>query len=45
MAILTKVLDQFQRLRDEYGMQSRAMKEIGARNSAEQASCAAQATN
>jgi len=28
MAILTKVLDDFQRLRDEHGMQSRAMCEI-----------------
>ena len=31
MAILTKVLDWFQRLRDEYGMRSRAMHEIGNR--------------
>ena len=30
-AILTKVLDRFQRLRDEYGMQSRAMCEVANR--------------
>jgi len=41
MAILTKVFDFFQRLRDEYGMQSRAMHEIGNRASAEQAIYAA----
>ena len=41
MAILTTVLDWFQRLRDEYDMGSRAMHEIGVRNSAEQASYAA----
>jgi hypothetical protein len=41
MAILTKVLDWFQRLRDECGMQSRAMHEIGDRAPAEQASYAA----
>ncbi len=29
MAILTRLLDRFQRLRDEYGMQSRAMYEVG----------------
>jgi Polysaccharide deacetylase len=29
MAILTKVLDQYQRLKDAYGMQSRAMHEMG----------------
>ena len=29
MAMLTKVLDQVQRLQDAYGLQSRAMHEIG----------------
>jgi hypothetical protein len=41
IAMLTKVLDCFRRLRDEYGMQSRAMHEVGDRVPAEQASCAA----
>ena len=35
MAILTKVLDDFQRLHDEHGMQSRAMGEIASRAPAE----------
>jgi hypothetical protein len=35
MAILTNVLDRYQRLRDEFGMQSRAMHEIGGRTQAE----------
>ena len=29
MAMLTKVLDQYERLQDAYGMQSRAMHEMG----------------
>jgi hypothetical protein len=29
IAILTKVLDRFQSLKDEYGLQSRAMRDIG----------------
>lgn len=41
MAILTKVLDGFQRLRDEFGMQSRAMHEIGDGTQAELAPYAA----
>jgi hypothetical protein len=41
MAVLTNVLDFFQRLRDAYGMQSRAMHEIGNRAIAEQATYAA----
>jgi hypothetical protein len=41
IAILNKVLDQFQRLRDKYGMQSRAMHEIGDNNFAEQTADAA----
>jgi hypothetical protein len=41
IAILNKVLDQFQRLRDKYGMQSRAMHEIGYNNFAEQTAHAA----
>jgi hypothetical protein len=41
MAILVKVLDWFQRLRDEYGMESRAMHEIGKRAPVEQAPHAA----
>src|SRR5262245_20505639 len=34
MAVVTRILDCFQRLRDTYGMQSRAMHEIGAGASA-----------
>ena len=41
MTILTKVLDWFERLRDEYGMHSRAMHEVGDRAPAGQASYAA----
>lgn len=41
MAFLTRVLDCFQRLRGEHGMQSRAMHEIGDRAPAEQATHAA----
>jgi len=41
MAILTRVLDWFERLRDEYGMHSRAMHEVGDRAAAVQASYAA----
>jgi hypothetical protein len=41
IAILTGVLDRFQRLRDEYGMQSRAMYEVGNRAAAEEAPHAA----
>lgn len=38
IGILSKMLDRFRRLRDEYGMQSRAMYEIGNRASVEDAS-------
>ena len=41
MAILTKVLDWFERLRDGYGMHSRAMHEVGERAPIGQASYAA----
>jgi hypothetical protein len=41
IGILTKLLDRFQRLRDEYGMQSRSMYEVGNRASVEEASHAA----
>ena len=39
--ILTRLLDRFQRLRDEFGMQSRAMYEVGNRAAAEEAPHAA----
>ena len=41
MVMLAKVLDVFQRLRDEHGMQSRAMQEIASQAPAEQAPNAA----
>ena len=41
MTILTKVLDWFERLRDGYGMYSRAMHEVGQRAPVGQASYAA----
>ena len=41
IGILSKVLDWFQRLRDEYGMQSRAMCEVGNGASVEEAPQAA----
>ena len=41
MTILTKVLDWFERLRDGYGMHSRAMHEVGQRAPVGQASYAA----
>jgi hypothetical protein len=41
MAMLTKVLDEFQMLRDELGMQSRAMKDIANRALTEKASSVA----